>query len=476
MDEAALIQRVLHLAQVEKLSGRQIARTLGIDRKRVRRILGGANAAARPMRKKTGVDDYLGLIAQWYRQYPRLQALQVYERLKAYGYTGGYGCVKRATREYRKPKRIAYHSLTFMPGQEAQVDWFFFNHPALGMVAGFLYVLCYSRYAWGIFYPRNSFEFFLAGHVECYRHLGGLPRCQRYDNCKSVVIKREPQIQYNAQFLDFARFYGFSVELCNPYKGNEKGRVERLIRDIRAFLETETFHDLNDLNRKFHLWLEKRNNTIHRATGKAPREMLGQEKLVALPVHTYPARRIVTARVSKTALVEFETNKYSVPSRCVGQMVDVAAQVGHVEIWLETHQVATHKRCFGRRQMIQNPLHSDQLLNRSPQFKAERIKQLMVQMDPALAEFIAGQDDDAGALDAACRIFQLMRTNSRAMVLSAVRELNAMKCTKVKALCSLLSVPTIEAPPAVWPKDQNLLNLSYEQRELTDYDPDPGDL
>ena len=41
MTEESLVQRVLHLRQVEKLSQRQIAQTLGIGRKRVRRILDG---------------------------------------------------------------------------------------------------------------------------------------------------------------------------------------------------------------------------------------------------------------------------------------------------------------------------------------------------------------------------------------------------------------------------------------------------
>jgi len=474
--EEAIIQRILHLHQVEKLSQRQIALMLGINRKCVRRVLGGRACVAKSMIKKTNLDDYMGLIAQWYRQYPKLLALQVYERLKSYGYNGSYGSVKLATLEYRRPKQVAYHPLTFMPGQEAQVDWFFFNHPVLGMVAGFLYVLCYSRYAWGIFYPKVAFEFFLAGHIECYRHLNGLPRAQRYDNLKSVVIKRSPQIEYNAQFLDFARFYGFSIEVCNPYSGNEKGRVERIIKDIRVFLETESFKDLNDLNQKFHRWLEKRNNTVHRTTGKTPKDMLSSEKLIQLPAKTYLARRIVTARVSKTALVEFETNKYSVPTSCVGQMVDVAAHPEMVEIWINQDKVATHKRCFGRMQVTQNPLHSDQLLDRSPQFKLDRIKQLIIQMDPALDEFIGQQDDEAASLNAAYQIFQLMKVNSRAMVLSAVRELNGMKCFKIKALVSLLNVPSRQDPPAVWPKNQYLLNLNYEERNLTDYDPDTRDL
>lgn len=358
MKDNSIVQRVLHLKDVEKLSQRQIAKTLAVGRKRVRGILDKVHAAASPIIKKTNLDDYLGLIAQWYQQYPRLLAFQVYERLKSYGYAGSYSSVKRASLEYRRPKQITYHSLVFMPGQEAQVDWFFFNHPVLGIVAGFLYVLAYSRYAWGIFYPRTSFEFFLAGHLECYKHLKSLPRAQRYDNLKSVVMKRSPQIEYNANFLDFARFYGFSIQVCNPYKGNEKGRVERLIRDIRVFLGAETFVNLNDLNQKFHAWLLKRNNTQHRTTGRTPKNMLPEEKLIQLPVNVYLAKRIIQVKVTKTALVEFETNKYSVPSTCAGQQVELSAYLGHVEIWISGQKVATHKRCFGKRQWIQNPLHS----------------------------------------------------------------------------------------------------------------------
>jgi hypothetical protein len=130
---------------------------LGIGRKRVKRILGvPGEAVAIP--RKFMLDEYNHLIAHWYKQHPRLKATQVYERLKEYGYLGGYVSVSRFTREYRTPKTSAYHPLTFLAGEEAQVDWFFFNHERLGQVAGFLYVLSYSRYAWGMFYPKTSFD------------------------------------------------------------------------------------------------------------------------------------------------------------------------------------------------------------------------------------------------------------------------------------------------------------------------------
>lgn len=380
------------------------------------------------------------------------------------------------SREYRRPKKEVYHPLVFLPGEEAQVDWFFFNHQRLGQVAGFVYILSFSRYAWGIFYPKTTFEFFLAGHIECFKYIGGLARCNRYDNLKSVILKRSPDIEYNPQFLDFSRFYGFSIYVCNPYSGNEKGRVERLIRDIRVFLYSEDFIDLSDLNRKFYLWLDKRNNTPHRSTGKTPKELLPRERLLMLPAQTYPARRIIPAVTSKTALVEFETNKYSLPSSCASRAVEILAYPEHIEIACSDRKAATHKRCFGKKQIIQNPLHAERLLEYTPQFKMRRILQLITNMDPVFGRFIDNQENDAERMNAAYQLFVLLKTHSREMLISAVRELNTLSCFKIKALRSLLQLPEPKEHEPLWPQNQNLLNLTYEERSLNDYDPDKTDL
>ena len=475
MDEESIIQRVLHLRQVEHLSQRQITKTVGIGRHRVSRILKGTDLA-KPIPKKSVLDEYIHLIAHWYKQYPKLKATQIYERLKAYGYQGSYPSVALLSRQYRKPKENAYHPLVFLPGEEAQVDWFFFNHEQLGQVAGFVYVLSFSRYAWGIFYPKTSFEFFLAAHIECFKHIGGLARCHRYDNLKSVILKRSPEIEYNPRFLDFSRFYGFSIYVCNPYSGNEKGRVERIIRDIRVFLYAEDFIDLGDLNHKSHLWLDKRNTILHRSTGKTPKELLIQERLICLPRQAYLPRRIIPAVASKTALVEFETNKYSLPSSCALKAVEIIAYPEYIEIACSGRKAASHKRCFGKKQLIQNPLHAERLLEHTPQFKMRRILQLVTNMDPVFGHFIENQEDDEERIGAAYQLFTLLKTHSRAMLISAVRELNVLACFKIKALRSLLNLPEPKESTLLWPQNQNLLNLTYEERSLKDYDPDKTDL
>jgi transposase len=226
--------RARHLYEVEKLSIRQTAQKLGISRKKAARLIKGGN-----LKRKTPdsiIKPYERLIDQWYREYPFLKAIQVFQRLREYGFEGRYTTVKEYTLQFRKKKkRRSYHELEFLPGEEAQVDWMQRTMP-FGVVYGFVFILAYSRYLYARFYPGSSMEFFLDGHIEAYREIGGTARTNRYDNLKSVVTKRRPELQLNPRFLDFARHYGFSIHACNPGRANEKGRVERVIRDIGDFI------------------------------------------------------------------------------------------------------------------------------------------------------------------------------------------------------------------------------------------------
>jgi transposase len=473
MDKESLEKRVFYLRTVEKLTYRQIAMTMNIGRDRVSRILKQSENSCVSIPKPGLLDSFRQLIAQWYTKYPRLKAIQIYERIKSYGYTGSYPSVVLYTQNYRRKRKKGYHRLNFLPGEEAQIDWFFFNHQILGKVAGFLYVLSYSRYAWGMFYPKTTFEFFLAGHLECFQHLNGLAHAHRYDNLKSVVIRRNPQIEYNGQFLDFARFYHFSIRLCNPAAGNEKGRVERLIRDIRVFLYGQTFSSLEDLNEKFHIWLIKRNNTIHRSTQKTPKELLSKEHLIILPKNGYPPKRDVsTVLISKTAFVDFDTNKYSVPVSHAQQTADILAYPDTIAICVRNKKVAIHQRSFKSNQIIENPLHREKLLEQTPHFKMRRILELFQNMDPDIKLFLGCQQDHASRLQAAYQLFQLRKTHSKIILTSAIRQLNQMGCYQIKALRSLLNLPQeVQMSDPLWPQNTHLLNLNYQQRRLEDYDP-----
>jgi transposase len=466
--EPMVWNQIKHLYEVEKLSIRQIAQKLRRARKTVARVI--HNERVMRCFPDSMLRPYDQLINQWYQEYPFLKASQVYERLKSYGFKGSYNTVSVWTQRYRQKKRQVYHELTFLPGEAAQIDWIEERLP-WGVAYGFAMILAYSRYLYVRFYPRQSLEFFLEGHIEAHREMGGVAHRHWYDNIKTVVIERSPELKLNTQFLDFARHFGFSIHLCNPYRANEKGRIERALRDLRDFLRINTFQDLKDLNRKVNLWRIERNQRIHRSTQKAPIDALKEEKLKALPAIPYRPYRVVLAPVSKTGFVEFETNRYSVPSSYAEKASEIFAYPDHLEVMLKGNRIALHRRSFGRKEKIEDPTHRETLLRMTPQFKSQRIYQLIDQMDPALHHFLheAGQEDQK-ALEIAYEFFKLLKHVSKPMLISAVREANRIKTFNPRYVQSLLQVPQPQPPNPVFPQESKLLEIDYERRNLKDYD------
>lgn len=269
------VSQVKHLYEVEGLTMRQIAHELRMCTKTVSRIITGKPRLKKPP-KPTVLKPYLRLIDEWYAKRPSLKATQVYDRLQLYGYTGKYTTVSNYTKTMRK-KRHAYHELEFLPGEVAQVDWMEATLP-FGKVHGFVFILAWSRYLFVKFYPRSSMEFFLDGHIEAYQEINGAARENWYDNLKSVVTKRRPELVLNAQFLDFACHYHVEIHPCTPGRPNEKGRVERVIRDLRSFVEAHVFTDIRDLNEKIDRWRTEKNERVHRATQRAPHPPIGKNR------------------------------------------------------------------------------------------------------------------------------------------------------------------------------------------------------
>jgi len=461
------VSQVKHLYEVEHLTMRQIATELKMCHKTVSRIITEKKRPKKPPKPKI-LTPYLRLIEEWYTRHPSMKATQVYEHLRDYGYTGKYTAVSTYTRAFRK-KRGAYHELEFLPGEVAQVDWMEARLP-FGKVYGFVFILAYSRYLFVRFYPRSSMEFFLDGHIEAYKEIKGAARENWYDNLKSVVIRRRPELSLNAQFLDFSSHYHFGIHPCTPGRANEKGRVERVIRDLRSFVEAHDFADIRDLNGKTDRWRKEKNERVHRATHKTPASVITEEPLLALPAIPYRPYRVIQAAIGKTAFVEFDTNRYSVPTEYTGMAATICAYPGHVEIMIDRRKIARHARSFGRYQKIEHPSHREKLLERTPHGKYERIYYLMKRMGKEIASFLSiAESEGEDRLRVAHGLFRLLQSSSKEMLLSAVREATTLHIYKLRYIESLLG-PRGQQEAAVYPQNASLLDISYQRRELSDYD------
>jgi hypothetical protein len=72
------------------------------------------------------------------------------------------------------------------------------------------------------------------------------------------------------------------------------------------------------------------------------------------------------ASVSKTCLVRFDNNKYSVSASAVGRPVDIHAYADRIVIRQDGRTVAEHRRCYGRGETIYDPWHYVPVLARKP--------------------------------------------------------------------------------------------------------------
>lgn len=166
-------QKACHRVEC-KMARRQITKRLGIGKKRVSRIIKKGMLVKRA--SDTIMKPYERLIWEWYKEYPFMKATQVYKRLKSLEFSGSYTTVANYTLRYRKKRIEVYHELLFLPDEEAQIDWMTLTGLPFGVVYGFVFILCYLRYLYTRFYPRQSLEFFLDGHIDAYKEIGRLYR------------------------------------------------------------------------------------------------------------------------------------------------------------------------------------------------------------------------------------------------------------------------------------------------------------
>jgi hypothetical protein len=222
-------------------------------------------------------------------------------------------------------------------------------------------------------YPRESQEMVFDAHDRAFALFKGA--CQRgiYDNMKTAVetILVGKERQYNRRFLQMCSHYLVDPVACTPASGWEKGQVENqvgLVRE-RFFTPRVRCRSYTELN----AWLLDRciaYAKAHRHPERSDRtiwEMFEAERPQLVPyAGRFDGFHAVPASVSKTCLVRFDNNRYSVAACAVGRPVEVHAYAERIVIRQDGHVVGEHPRCFGRGETIYDPWHYVPVLARKP--------------------------------------------------------------------------------------------------------------
>lgn len=261
----------------------------------------------------------------------RHSAKQIFRRLRdEHGLAGGYTVVKDHVRLCRACGRETFVPLAHPPGH-AQVDF----GEAVGVIGG----VCQSIV---------------------------------YDNTTITVAKilGDGKRERTRAFTELVSHYLFADRFGRPGKGNDKGKVEGLVKHARMKFMTPIPHAVS--YDAFNAELAEQSRARQAERTRRHTQTIGERliadtaALCALPAVQLEPCEKRAARVSWMALVRYRTNDYSVPTLYGFQDVVVKGFVDEVVILCGAEEIARHARCYGEGVFVSNPLHYLALIEMKP--------------------------------------------------------------------------------------------------------------
>ncbi len=358
----------------QNLSISEISRQTGFDRKTVRKYL-QLKTLPEPQRhpgRKSKLDPFKSYILEKLKEAP-YTAARLYREIKEMGFDGGKTIVKDFIKEVR-PKQGVPAVLRYetKPGVQAQVDWGELGtievDGKLKKLFCFNMILGYSRMRYVEFTLSIDTPILIQCHVNAFECFGGCTQEILYDNMKQVVIKRalkSSDSEWNSQFEDFFKCFGFIPRLCRPYRPQTKGKIENTVGYVkRDFFLGRWFTSLEDLNAQVNRWLERVNSTVHGTTYQIPLERFKEENLS--PLDQVPPYKVVhkeTRKVSRDCYISFLGNKYSVPYRFAGRTAELQIFEGKLEVYVDYEKICEHEILPGNCRVSRKKEHFQGLLS-----------------------------------------------------------------------------------------------------------------
>jgi transposase len=384
--------QIKHLHEQQGLNASQIAQEVALDRRTVAYWLTQAHFRPRKPRPSTSkLDPFKPDIVRLLERYP-YAAAQGCQRRREQGFAGSDELVKAYVRTVRPRRQAAFLTLSFAPGEWAQVDWGSFGAVPVGhthrQLSFFVMVLCYSRMLYVEFTVSQTMEHFLACPQHAFDFFGGLPHKIMVDNLKSAVLKRAvgdaPVL--NPKYLDFATHHGFTIVPCNVGKGNEKGRVENGVGYVKkhflAGLEIPAFSALHPAARH---WLDPVANVrLHGETREQPPVLWQTERpaLRPVPLQPFDIATVSQIRASRPFRVTVEPNRYSVPAQYAGQALTLKTYPDRLCLYHGDQLIARHVRRYERFADVEDPDHPKPLLEQRKKARDHKLFMRFLALSP----------------------------------------------------------------------------------------------
>lgn len=382
-------------------SMRQIARTMNLNRKTVRRYIKGYqkerqegcgvmqapsyNSSKRGKKKLTkDISDAIDRILQSNAiKRSQGQAKQcmagtdIHEFILSCGHQISYRTVMRYIQEQKASAKEIFIRQQYKPGHDCEFDWGNVVLKIGGKIKHLMlatFTLCYSNYRWAMLFYREDTPSFLDAHVKYFHSIGGVPFTMIYDNMRVVVARyaiRNVDKKPTEDLLKISTYYQFKYRFCNARRGNEKGHVEKSVGYVRrkAFSKVTEFDTLRQANEHLAKQLDKLNKKSVKGQSKSIIENFKSESqsFVPLPRSKYEISVAARCKIDKYHTIQIDTNHYSVPEQIRSKVANVKIYPTSIQI-LDTNNniAADHERKHAKGQWVIDINHYWKNLRKKP--------------------------------------------------------------------------------------------------------------
>ena len=295
-------------------------------------------------------------ISQWLEK-EKLTLTKVHIKLLRRGVQVSYSALWRFARERLGfgGAEITVRMADSEPGEAAEVDFgrlgiIFDQTSNRNRVLNALVItLTFSRHQYVYATYSQKLEHLIAGIEEAWVFFGGVVRRVVIDNMKTAVVRSdrfEPIFQRT--FLEYSRYRGFIIDATDRASPKQKPKVERQIPYVREnFFKGEQFLNRDHAQREAEKWcLMTAGLRIHGTTRKRPRIVFEQQEKQALLPYSDPRfdvpRWEPPHKVHPDHMIRVNYAGYSVPTKYIGQQVDVRVDSKLVRIYHKEQLIKTH--------------------------------------------------------------------------------------------------------------------------------------
>lgn len=315
-----------------------------------------AERAQRRIGRPSRVENFRKLVVEILEEKADLPSVEVLRRVRQAGYAGGksalYGLVASLRPKEAKPL-VRFEGL---PGEFSQHDFgqvdVEFRDGSVRRLHFFASRLKYSRWVRVSLVKDETVESLVRSLAQHLASWGGAPLVCVFDRPKTVALKwrRNGEVsEWNPVFACATLEMGIGVELCWPYRAQEKGAVENLVGFVKgSFFKVRRFQDTEDLEQQLGEWHREVNEERPcRATGVIPAVRLAEEAPRLRPLKVRPEELAlrIPVYVGPTGTVMHDGHAYSMPPEAISMPGTLSLYAERVRIVAGRHE-AGHPRKF----------------------------------------------------------------------------------------------------------------------------------